>query len=320
MEDIILSKKTRDYEVENYGIKLFAKHVKKCLSEEEIRNTLSDNGFNGIYMLSEDEFHMLKDESVSAYYEPDSKVIIVNSEHYKKHPDIIAHELLHAYLNCKSSSSINVDESVISYGYGLEEGCCMIIQKASNINNIDNCVANAYHYQTHLVKQLNELYKYSYDKKYPNLIHHLLKEPDDFLPAIARIYESILDKLGLGINVRNMALRSAFAIVTSSDSMVEDKKYDFYTMHAVNNSINTVYLYLANAKIRNGEENNDLFSNYKEALRTNEETLLYRIFGNDANYFERQVKVISRLLIVQQEEIEKYSETSEMGIKSKKKA
>lgn len=307
MCNTILYKKDRNYDVEELGIKMLAKRVKSCITEDDIRNTLIKNGFNGIYMLSSDEFYQLKDDNnVRAYYAPLASKIIVNSDYYKNHKDIVVHELVHAYLNCKANSLVNINDEDLYYGRGLEEGCCSIIQNVNSIDNIDDCIVNGYHYQTHLIKQLNVLYKYSSSKKYSNLLHHLLIEPDDFIPSIARIYESILNKLD--IDVSDVGLKTALAMVICTDSMLEDKQYDFSEFYKIINSINTIYLFLENKKIRDKNLSHPLFATFKPAIKLDEDRLLELLLGTEKHYFERQVELLSKLLIMFQEEIEKYSE------------
>ena len=323
MGEIVFCEKDRNYEIENLGIKMFAEKVKGCISEEDIRDTLIKNGFNGIYMLPEDQFNEVReDENVKAYYMPDEKKIIVNKDYYQDHKDIIIHELVHAYLNDNSRVTIEINEEFIDYGYGLEEGCCTVIQKTNDINTIEDSAVDVYIYQSHLVKQLNELYKYSPDKKYPNLIHHLLKEPKDFLPAVSRIYESILSKLNLDedINIREIALRSALSIVTTTDSMVDNKNYNPKSMYTINSCMNTVYLYLASKKIRNENKTNDLFPNFSETQKNDPERLIQLLFGSEVDYFKRQVNIISKLLMMQQEELENCSRyTTKIVTYAKKK-
>lgn len=309
MEELVLCEKDRNYEVENHGIKMFSKKVRSCISEKEIRDKLINNGFKGVYMFSNDKFRETReDEHVNAYYIPDEQKIVVNSDYYASHEDVVVHELAHAYLNCKNSPEIKVNENNVAYGYGLEEGCCSIIQKANSIKNINDCVCNSYHYQVNLVKQLNALYICSSDKKYPNLIHHLLKEPDDFLPAIERIYEQILSNLDIEINAREIALKSALSMVTSTDSMVDINGYDFKYMYAINSCMNTVYLFLLDKNIRDGKKHNDLFTNFIQAQKTREERFMSFAASNEKGYFWRQVGVLSNLLIKQQDELEEYSE------------
>ena len=322
MEKAKFNEKYRNYKAENLGIKMLAKKVKSCISEDDIRNALINNGFKGVYILSNEAFCKVREsESVSAYYMPDEKKIIVNSACYEENHDIVIHELVHAYLDCKNSPEIEVNEECITYGHGLEEGCCAIIQNTNTINNIDNCIIDCYRYQSHLIRQLNVLYKYSPDKKYPNLIHHLLKEPADFLPAIERTYEGILNSLGIEIDSREIALKSALAIVTSTDAMLDNNDYEFTYMYSINSYMNTVYLFLANKQIRDGKKVNLLFPTFDKTEKTKEDHFEKLIFKKENGYFRRQVNNISSLLMLQQDELEQYSNytNKNYSVKTKKK-
>ena len=319
IEASLLEGRVRDFDIEDLGIKMLASKVKTCISEEEIRNTLLNNGFNGIYALPNDMFRQLKEnECVNGYYDHVNQRIVINRDYYKDNKDVVVHELLHAYLNCNSRAFVQVDDAAVPYGNGLEEGCCAIIQKVNSINNIDDCVVDGYRYQANLVKQLNVLYKNSPNKKYPNLLHHLLKEPNDFLPAVARLYEGILSKLSddIEINVSDIGLRSALSVVTVTDSMVEDKEYGFKYMYSICSAINAIYLCLAKKNIRDDKDGNNLFPYLNQVTKTKEDRLLELLLNNDNDYVNRQIDNLSNLLMDQQEELEIYSESKILNYKS----
>ena len=106
----------------------------------------------------------------------------------------------------------------------------------------------------------------------------------------------------------DIGLKSAFSIVSITDCMVGDKEYDFKQMYTISSCMNTVYLYLLNKQIRNGEKINNLFPNFEQAKKTKEERLQELIFGDEFSYFSNKSNIILGLLNMQQEELEFYGE------------
>jgi len=189
MDISILKGKIRNTKIEEYAIEQMVNKSCGCISYDDVKEALRKNHFKGIYVVTPEEFHEFEsDENALGLYNHEARVIILDGEAYIKHPDIAIHELAHAYLCRHDHKLIKVDNVTIDYGLGLEEGFAALMQMVNNINDINQCKVNSYPYQASIFKQLNALYAYSDFKKYPNLMHHMLKEPETFLRAVHDIY------------------------------------------------------------------------------------------------------------------------------------
>ena len=85
--------------------------------------------------------------------------------------------------------------------------------------------------------------------------------------------------------------------------------------------MNTVYLFLANKQIRDGKKVNLLFPTFDKTEKTKEDRFEQLIFRKENGYFWRQVNNISSLLMLQQDELEQYSNytNKNYSVKTKKK-
>lgn len=293
----ILHKYKRDVNVERYALEQFSKRTKNCISYEEINNTLKDNKYNGIYLVSSFDFKLIEPQyTILGLYNYDYRTIFLNVGEYNKHQDISVHELTHAYLNGHSREVLPNEKIEYSSGAGLEEGIASIIQVVSDIDDIDNCDVCAYEFNSHLFKQLNVLYNYSNYKKYPNLLHHVLKEPNDFLLTVTLIYESILSKHIVDNNcVRDISVKSSTVLIKVCDILIEEnaKTAMFYQLM---NSLNTIYLALADRQMRNMGVINNLFPRLKGLSKNCGMKLSNSVVDNDTQYIKKLIEMINNLL------------------------
>jgi len=302
----VLNGKVRNHEIEKIAIEQFLIKTNGCVNRFELEETLKKNCYNGMYLLSSNEFHLVEPKtSICGLYESDYNVIILDEEEYNDENDIAVHELVHAYLNKGINKTITIDHNTVEYGYGLEEGVASIMEKIETIDDIDNCITTSYPYQANLLKQLNILYGYNKNKKYSNLLQHILKEPDTFLHLIPEIYENILrNTLGNDSGVSSMSLRSAFAIVSMTDIMITNDEADSRRLYQLCSAINTIYLALADQKMRDGDSTHFLFPDLNQIVKTREQRLLNLIFNNEMGYFEDINKRLTALLAMSVTEIE----------------
>lgn len=303
----ILKKYSRNLEVEQYAKEEFLKKTTGFINGEDISRVMRLNKYNGLYLFEPEDFYATEDkEYVSGLYNHDSRVIILNKEDFNKWNDIAVHEYVHAFLNRRNQKRVKMYGIEADYGMGLEEGAASIIQKVDSIKDIDNCEVDSYVIQSFILKQLNTLYEYSDYKKYPNLIHHLLREPKDFLRAIAGTYESIFIKVfGNNSETLDLSFRCAYLNVSVTDAMTDDETIDYGNFCSLASTCNSICLALADEDARDGRIQNELFPQLSKVMKTPEERLLTRIFDNEGSYFENQKETLKKILILCLEEMER---------------
>lgn len=307
----------RDKVVEKEILDKFSDVLKKHFTREEIEQTLLENGFKGVYLLDEqqidtlsslldeEEKNELLDELSELFgkYHLEQKVIIMHKDEYMANKTIGIHEMGHAFLDSKNEAIIKVDGTKIRYGIGLEEGAVTSLMVTDDIEDISSYSRNVYPEQTILFQQLNVLYGYSRLKKYPNLLIHMFKEPENFMVLIREIYTDIYEQ-----NYETMDIpvitKSAFDIIVGADTLTIDKVSNEKLIKTMQ-GINSVYLYMADKKIRNKESENPLFLPFRELQKTAEEILLEKIFGDESSYMERLSDLLEDLVLGFQETIEK---------------
>lgn len=301
----ILRENQRSIEVERYALEEFLRKTSNCLEPLEVEETLRKNHYNGIYLISESDLRIVEPkDSVQGLYNNKYRIILLDKEYFYFQRDIAVHEITHAYLNGRNKKKIDIANNPVLYGVGLEEGFASLVQSTATIDNIDNCQVNAYPYQSKLFKQLNVLYDYSDYKKYPNLMHHMLKEPNDFLSALSGIYESILSKILVDSrDISLLSLRSASVVVNATDIMLEEHCSD-KILYQIVNCLNTVYLALADRNMRDGHLQHDLFPALSQIVKSSECRLLSALFGDESDYFKVQIQNLTGLIMAYLDEIE----------------
>lgn len=321
MDKSILEGKVRNIDIEEYAIDMIVKKTGGYISHDEIKETLRNNGFDGVYVVTPQEFHEVEDDPYAVgLYSHDCRVVLLDGEAYAKQPDIAIHEVIHAYLGRRGCSLVEVDNSKVNYGYGLEEGFAALMQKCDDINDIDNCNVNSYPYQAIIFKQLNVLYQYSDCKKYPSLLHLMLKEPESFLHTLSQIYASILRKFVVNYDFISMtSMKTAFAAVSSSDAMVSSDGCQSVEMTKIISSFNTIYLALASKNFRDGVEQHKLFPDLHMIAKTAEERLLGTIFNDESNYILKQLSNLNLVMILHTEEMERLNK-EDKNVNSKVKS
>lgn len=303
----ILKKYSRDLEVEQYAKDELLKKTAGFINAQDINRVMRLNKYNGLYLFEPEDFRSTEDKDyVSGFYNHNSRVIILNKEDFNKWNDIAVHEFVHAYLNRRNQKRVNICGVQADYGMGLEEGAASIIQKVDSIKDIDNCDVDSYIGQSFIFKQLNILYQYSNYKKYPNLMHHLLQEPKNFLRAIAGIYESIFIKVfGNNSETLDLSFRCAYLNVSITDVITDDEFIDHGNFCYFASTCNSICLALADEAVRDDRVKNELFPQLSKVIKTPEERLLTHIFDNEGSYFEGKKEMLKKILILCLEEIEK---------------
>lgn len=322
IDEKILKKYTRNLDVEQYAFDEFAKKTSSNIGRSEIANTIRKNRYNGLYLFEPEDFYEIeRNTSVSGIYNNEHRVIILNKEDFEFENDIAIHELVHAYLNRRSQAIIKIDDKVVEYGVGLEEGIASLIQKTNCIDDIDDCVVSAYPCQACLFKQLNVLYQYSDYKKHSNLMCHLLKEPNDFLHAISGIYKSVFRKIfGDHKEILNLSLRCAYVIVSATDVITDNDDVNHRYFYQIASICNSICLAFADPNIRNGRTENALFPQLSKVIKSSEEKLMSAIFNDESAYFNGKTETLMKMLMLCLEELEKVENDinlSENKIKNK---
>lgn len=299
MEEIIKNK-TRNRNVERFAIDELIRKMRGFVDSSTIKDRINKNLYKGLYLVSSEELSRIEsNKSVKGIYNSDLGIILIDKDWFNSVNDVAVHEITHAYLNSENKVTISINDKKIRYGAGLEEGVVSIIQKASSVGNIDECIVDSYPYQAHLIKQLNVLYQYNNSKKYKNLLEHLLNEPSSFLPVIFQIYNDILvDALIDKQEAIDLSYRCAGAMVSATDLMLDNLDIDEHYIYTIFSNMNAIFLSLADKEIRDEKKKHSLFPIVNKSYKTAEEKLLSTIFNIDIieGYFIRQKNMLNTLL------------------------
>ena len=287
----------RDYVEEKKIIEDFSRVLSPCISLDEIKKRLEINGFKGVYILSKENFALVNKSANSIGMYKD-KTIILNQSHYSYYKRSGIHEMGHAFLDGRNEREI--PELSASYGVSLEEGAMSILEVSSNISDINRRSCTAYPLQARIFHQLNTLYGYSKSKEYSNLLIHLFKEPERFIPLVRDIYEDIYKEQLPEFNPI-LSDRSALAMVSGTDALIS---YPNDNINSYLNYLNALYLNVADENVRCGNYSDYMFINVNQFLRTNEEKLYQQIFGNDKIYLKNQQAHLEVLLDMINQELE----------------
>lgn len=283
----------RNYKVEKNVINEIGNVLSPFINEKDIKKVLEDNGFNGIYIIPEHLYNKVTDNmNADGFYSVIFKTIIIKEKQYFKNKEIVKHELCHAYLDNKIVRKLYLEGTVNFYGSGIEEGIASVFQSVNSYKNIGSVKPQAYNLQASLFQQLNHLYNYTSFNEYPNLLIHLLKEPEYFLTLIKDIYYEILQK-NIGEFDKNLPGRSALRLITGADLYIEKKPdrllYDFI------HSMNSLYLTIADEDFLRGESANNLFKISPRFICSAEKLLIYKIFGSMNKIREEQLSNLNFL-------------------------
>lgn len=304
-----LKKEERSYKVEKEILTNFSKILKSDISLNNIQDTLDKNGFNGVYILKPDKFSFIPHLGDSiGLYDKIAKVIILNENEYLIDKKVGVHEMGHAYLDGRCESQIIYGTKELSYGKGLEEGAVTLLSCTSDIRRINNIDPFVYAYQSRLFQQLDVLYKYSELRKYDNLLIHLFKEPETFIPLIKNIYENLC-KINCAEYEYLTILRSAFAMIEGADLLIDCDDKNIYSLL---NCINAIYLNISDSKIRMGQKNNPLFVNAEQFKQTREDIFLEKLFNVKDGYYNRQFTNLNSSIVLLNEKFEQYDEESKI--------
>lgn len=304
----VLEIQKRNYILEKEILSKFSEVLKPYISLKNIQDKLEQTGFNGVYMLDSDLFRSItQNVDTLGLYTSKEKVIIIDKECYNRDKGIGIHEMGHAFLDNDSNKEIIIDDHHMIYGKGLGEGAMAILGTNLNIKKLDKIDYKLYPEQSMIFKQLNVLYNYSNIKEYENLLIHLFMKPKKFLSLIKDIYEDIyLNKLP-SFDV-NLAVKSAFAMVSSTDALLEnnDDQLSIFLSY-----VNSLYLNIVN---KNEEIENKLFLTSKAFEKTSEEKIISAIFNSDISYMKRLELYLDILL----SEISKRLEKFDNNVKNEK--
>lgn len=310
-------------EVLNKSIDELVKKSNKELTKEEIETRLKNNGFNGMYLISSKLYDRYAPKGSAGFYDKNKKVVCIDINKYYKNTNTAIHELVHSIIDGKFQKDIEVDENLsrnyLTYGYGIEEGIATICEGVQNLQEIDDYQVNHYSKQTNMSKQINKLYEFYSEKKYSNILIHALKEPEDIIPLIPRMYEEILNKNIEKVSANiDLSRRNAFDVVKGTDVITEEKEdCELYYSSELTNAI---YLTIADKNLRDGNKNT--ISNYQKLftydflpkiIKSNEYKLLMTIFGEDDHDYDeeflcdqaKKLNKISNMNIINQDQVEK---------------
>ena len=276
----------RDYKTEKALLESFKYILKGYVSSEEIDGKIGRNCENGIFLVEPEQFDKIIGETnARGFFDGVSKKIVINKAEFMKSPHIAMHELGHAFLKNKATTKIEIDDIKCKYGEGLEEGALAVFQCAKSMEDY-SFRTDAYIHQAICFCQLDELYK-KVIAEYPNLLIHLFKEKESLCVTTRKIFDEIIK------NDPSIIYDSAFAIVTSCDSMLKIGDLDLLNTYAgANNYINASYYSLVDRNYRNGiYDKNSPFFDPKNLRHVNYERLLKAIFGEtDDEVFLKDAK------------------------------
>lgn len=279
------------------GITKIAQIFHGLFSKEEIEEKLKKNQFNGFYIVDEEEYIDQNPNPYSkACYNNKTKSIYARKDYLDE--KVIIHELIHAFYDGKINKNI-LEETINSYGSGLEEGIVSIITNSSNIENIEGIKSSDYIYQSYIVRQLNDLYKSYRNQKYDNLIIHSLKEPEDLLPLISRIYSDIIEKNYPNVEkkeIQYLSLRCSMNLISILDETIEIEDFAITAPQICYNceEINALLLSLENNKVYPSRFlNYNVFKNIEKKYRV--QSFVSTIFDNNLTYKEFVINELNDL-------------------------
>lgn len=297
----------RNYEVEKETIAKMSYILKPFVTQKNIKDTLEENGFKGLFIITDDLYNSLfegkSEENANGFYSIFDKIIVIRENEFLENPNIALHEMCHAYLDDRNVKKID-DIGSFSIGFGIEEGIATVIQNLDNYKNVSKVKPYYYHCQTHLFQQLNELYSYAKIKEYPNLLIHALKKPEIFVSLVRDIYYEILEK-NVGSVDMIVSNRSAHRLLTITDlfvvnsTSITDVEQQLYSMSA---DMNSIYLTIADRDIYSGKKDNQLFR-VPDICKCNYGILrLYKLFNMEDELKKYQLNNLDLL----HEEMEKH--------------
>ena len=307
----IIETEKRDYKEEKRILTNFSQILKSSISEDSIKSTLEQNGFNGLYLIDSKLFSLLHKEDALGLYSEVEKIIVLNKEAYFNDKKMGIHEIFHAYLDGKAESRIEYNDRPLVYGKGLEEGAATLLSCTSNVKNISKIDPYVYVYQSKLFQQLDALYKYSDLRTYDNLLIHMLKEPKKFIPLIKDIYKNIL-KTNCPECDDLTILRSSFFMVGGVDLLND---VDDPSVYGLLSFINSIYLNVADRDIRRDRKQHPLFMNDERLKQTREDIFMEEIFGVNDGYYNRQINNLNSSLVLLGEIYEKYDDEGKIKTK-----
>ena len=277
----------------NSGIKIIETIFSDVFCKDEIKQKLQENKFEGIYIAADEDYKKIyEQDNTLGGYEETLKIIILNKNFLKNQPEeIVTHELLHAFFNGKLNKKIKIDYDIIRYGIGVEEGIISIATRMKNIkDNINNIKPFSYQIQANIIKQINILYESIENKKYKNIIELALKEPDNVLYYIFKMYKDLIikieseefDKKDRDYISKRMAfdLIKCLDLITEKNPSIEVKKL----LSKIEN-INSLLIINQKTKGKIGENSfilSEQFNTtiYKQKEKENQQKkLLIQIFG-----------------------------------------
>lgn len=308
----------RDDEFLKLVINNYVKKFKGELSKKEIVDRLKSNGFNGLYILNDDDFNKLlslrggnPDNTCGSFFLQEN-IIVLNKKNASANEIIAAHELTHALINGELGFSIKDDSSSFPssfhYGIGIEEGFCAFVEQINDgyKGNDERIAHSGYYLNIMLINQLNLLYSKYSKKKYNHIVLEAIKDPKNFMNLIYSLYDEYMSKVveyakGQGMDereVRNMVLRCSYGAVCSMDYFTEKKCFDndcnqaiVERLFGISSFINTIMIAIKDDNVKYGKINPKYLKHlpnsfFKNLTLDKGGLLLNNILGNNAYYYD----------------------------------
>lgn len=309
-------------------VTLVARKLKNVLTEEDIYKRLEDNHFKGIYFVSNKEFSKLQERGQEiAFYNNFYNVIICNEDKCLNARDVMNHELVHAFITSLIEKSILVGDKAHSYGIGYEEGLAAIIGSIDNLDNLTEYTPCSYSTNVFILKQLNELYLRTDNRKYNNLIELMFKEPEKFFKTILDTYFQILCKFVDATHadysikeIFDISFHSLLNMTVISDIFVESLCFDKFTNTQLNDffclarDINSTYFAYSEITKLDFEPTDKiehqlfLFNRRFIYPRPEQEELAFLIFNKEA--YQDYVRMIELLLSISVNKLDDLSDNN----------
>ena len=290
----VLENTKRDYSLEKEILSNFSEALKSYISLSEINDRLEANNFGGVYVLDDNTFYSLEDKSsIYGSYNIGTKSILLPVSHCRE-KDTGIHEMGHAFLDGRNRSKITIDNVVLEYGLGLEEGAVSLLECNNSISDISKYDSHVYPRESILFKQLDQLYQYADIKEYPNLLIHMFKDPKNFLYLIKEIYEKNFKRMYPKYE-SYMAFRSAFSMIQGTDIL---NNSDMVPKDLFNNLklLNMLYLYVADQDLRFGDKVHPLFGKVDTFTMDSTDKLINLLFGCCDGYMDSMLGQLDKLL------------------------
>lgn len=292
----LIKKRKKEVELEEECKALLSKFFGDELNYDKINSILKENGFNGIYVLSDREYESLFPGSLATYASANVKAVFISkTDSFRR--DALCHELVHALIDNRMKPLCSIDEFK-GLATGIEEGIATTVAKNLKVELPLN--ERVYYSQVKFVNQLNVLYKYSKNKKYSNFFVQAILEPTKVIPLINEIYSNIMKNFFReDRDIINTEYRTSYNLLFVASELLNELDIEMLLLMTY---INFLYYAMTDEKVYFGEYSDEikeifLIGNPKDIVSPYD-SFIYNICGPEALKEELYRKIVEKNLAI----------------------